>query len=74
MARHAIKVLFTFCLLDRQHMPLPTCRRIVRACGSIATSMRCFFRLPPAELADLLIGELERAGAVREREGILMPG
>ena len=32
-----------------------------------------FFRLPPAKLADLLIGELERVGAVRESDGILVP-
>jgi hypothetical protein len=32
-----------------------------------------FFRLPPAELAEFLIAELERAGAVRREGGSLLP-
>jgi hypothetical protein len=31
-----------------------------------------FFRLPPAELAEMLMGELERAGAARREAGWLL--
>jgi glyoxylase-like metal-dependent hydrolase (beta-lactamase superfamily II) len=74
MARHAMKVLFTFCLLDRQHMARADVPAHLARVGLYRDFNALFFRLPPAKLADLLIGELERAGAVREREGILTPG
>ena len=74
MARHAIKVLFTFCLLDRQHMLRADVPAHLARVGLYRDFNALFFRLPPAKLADLLIGELERVGAVRESEGILVPG
>ena len=32
---------------------------------------RQFFRLPPSDLAAMLVGELERSGAVKREEGWL---
>ena len=73
MARHAMKVLFIFCLLDRQHMPRADVPAQLARVGLYRDFNARFFRLPPAKLADLLIGELERIGAVRENDGILFP-
>ena len=73
MARHAIKVIFTFYLLDRQRMPRAELPAHLERVGLYRDFNALFFRLPPAKLADLLIGELERVGAVRESDGILAP-
>jgi glyoxylase-like metal-dependent hydrolase (beta-lactamase superfamily II) len=73
-ARHVLKALLMFALLDRQRM------RIAEIAGYVATVAvyrdfnAQFFRLPPAELAALLVGELARAHAVRRDQGWLLPG
>jgi glyoxylase-like metal-dependent hydrolase (beta-lactamase superfamily II) len=73
MARHAIKVVFAFCLLDRQRMPRAEVPARLERVGLYRDFNARFFRLPPVKLAELLIGELERVGAVRENDGILVP-
>ncbi len=73
MARHALKVVFTFCLLDRQRMPRSEVPAHFERVGLYRDFNAKFFRLPPARLAELLLGELERAGAVRDDDGILVP-
>jgi len=73
IARHAIKVVFTFGLLDRQRMPRAEVPAHFERVGIYRDFNALFFRLPPAKLAENLIGELERAGAVRDDEGILAP-
>ena len=44
MARHAIKVLFTFCLLDRQHMPRAEVPAYVERVGLYRDFNAMFFR------------------------------
>ncbi len=73
MARHALKVIFTFCLLDRQQMPRADVPAWLGRVGIYRDFNAGFFRLPPARLAELLIGELERVGAVRDDDGVLVP-
>jgi len=73
IARHALKVVFTFCLLDRQQMPRAEVPVHFERVGLYRDFNAKFFRLPPARLAELVLAELERAGAVRDDEGILVP-
>jgi glyoxylase-like metal-dependent hydrolase (beta-lactamase superfamily II) len=74
MARHALKVVLMFCLLDRQRLPLAEMAEYVARVGIYRDFNALFFRLPPAELAQLLIDELERVGAVKRSDGWLTPG
>lgn len=72
-ARHILKSLLTFSLLDKQRMlisDLPGYLDRVEVCRDFNA---IFFRIPPAELAERLLGELERAGAVRREDGWLRP-
>src|SRR5262249_43507899 len=73
-ARHILKSLLTFSLLDKQRMlisALPVYLDRVEVCR---VSNARFFRIPPAELAERLLGELEHAGAMRREDGWLRPG
>jgi len=73
MARHALKVMFTFCLLDRQQMPRAGIGRHFADVGLYRDFNTLFFQLPPERLAELVVGELERLGAVRDVDGMLVP-
>lgn len=73
LARHALKVILTFTLLDRRSLPLAGMPAYVERVGIYREFNARFFRLPPAELAEFLIVELERAGAVRREGGSLLP-
>ena len=73
VARHALKVNLVFSLLDKQQMPLAEMPGYLDRIGLYRDFNRQFFRLPPSELANLLIGELERSGVVRRADGWLVP-
>jgi glyoxylase-like metal-dependent hydrolase (beta-lactamase superfamily II) len=73
LARHALKVILTFTLLDRRSLPLAEMPAYVERVGIYREFNARFFRLPPAELAEFLVVELERAGAVRREGGTLLP-
>jgi glyoxylase-like metal-dependent hydrolase (beta-lactamase superfamily II) len=73
IARHAVKVMLTFCLLDRQRMPQAELPAYVERVGMFRDFNRQFFRLPPAAFAEWLVGDLERTGAVRREDGWLLP-
>jgi glyoxylase-like metal-dependent hydrolase (beta-lactamase superfamily II) len=68
VARHALKVLLVFTLLDRQRMALVELPGYVERVPVYRQFNETFFHLSPAQLTELLIGELERAGVVR-RDG-----
>lgn len=74
MARHALKVNLVFTLLDRQRLPLADMPSYLDRVGLYRDFNRQFFRLPPSELAEMLIGELERSGTVRREDGWLLRG
>jgi glyoxylase-like metal-dependent hydrolase (beta-lactamase superfamily II) len=74
VARHALKVNLMFSLLDRQRMPLDEMPAYVERVGIYRDFNALFFHLPPAKLAALLIGELEKAGAAKCVDGWLVPG
>ena len=73
LARHAVKVILTFTLLDRRALPLAGMADYVERVGVYREFNARFFRMPPADFADFLIAELERAGAVRREDGMLRP-
>ena len=73
MARHALKVILMFTLLERQRMPLDALAAHVERVGIFRDFNATFFRLPPAKLADAIVTELERAGAARRVDGDLTP-
>ena len=71
VARHALKVNLVFTLLDRQRLSLADMPAYLDRIGIYRDFNRQYFRLPPSELAALLIGELEKAGAVKREDGYL---
>ena len=73
MARHALKVLLMFALLDRERMPLASLPAYVDRVPVYREFNERFFRLRADELAETLVAELERAGAVQRRDGELLP-
>jgi glyoxylase-like metal-dependent hydrolase (beta-lactamase superfamily II) len=69
VARHALKANLAFALLDREKLPLAELPSYLDRVGLYRDFNRQFFRLPPSELAALLIGELVKSGAVRCEDG-----
>lgn len=72
-ARHALKVVLVFALLDKQRMRQDELPSYLDRVGIYRDFNARFFRVPAIVLADRLVGELERAGAVRREDGWLMP-
>ena len=73
VARHALKALLMFCLLDRKRMPRADLPDYVDRVGIYRDFNAACLGLSPRELAALLVAELERAGAVSVRDGWLVP-
>ena len=63
-----------FSLLDKQRLALADMPAYVERIGIYRDFNARFFQLPPARLAELLIAELEKAGAVKREAGWLVPG
>ena len=73
LARHAVKVVLVFALLDRERMLLAELPDYLERVGMLRDFNRRYFRVPPATLAVELVDELERVGAVRREDGYLLP-
>ncbi len=73
VARHALKVLLIFALLDKRRLAIADLPGYVERVGIYRRFNELLFRLPPADLAEMLIGQLERAGVVRREAGWLVP-
>jgi len=73
MVRHALKVLLTFTLLDRQRMPLDELPAFVEQVPIFRDFNARYLQLAPVALAQRLVDELERAGAARRDAGMLVP-
>jgi glyoxylase-like metal-dependent hydrolase (beta-lactamase superfamily II) len=73
IARHALKVNLMFALLDHQRMRLDGMPEYVARIGIYRDFNALLFRLPPARLAELLVGELVKAGAAKRVDGWLVP-
>jgi glyoxylase-like metal-dependent hydrolase (beta-lactamase superfamily II) len=73
VARHALKAMLALALLDKQRMREDGLPSYLDQVGIYRDFNARFFRVSAAVLADLLVGELERAGAVRREDGWLLP-
>lgn len=73
MVRHALKVVLVFALLDRERMPLADMPHYVERVEMYREFNARYYKLPPEMLAEQLVAELERAGAVRREDGYLLP-
>ncbi len=73
LARHALKVVLVFALLDQERLPLASMPDYVDRIGIYRDFNARFFKLDPATLAEQLIADLERVGAVRRENGYLLP-
>ena len=73
IARHALKVNLMFALLDKQRMPVAGMPAYVDRVGIYREFNALYFQLPPARLAELLVGELVKAGAARVVSGEIVP-
>ena len=72
-ARHALKVLLMFALLDRQRLEAAALPAYVDRIEVYREFNQRFFRVPAAALAKMLVADLERAGAVWFEGGWLRP-
>lgn len=69
LARHVVKVLFTFSMLEKRSMPLASVPAYLERVAILAEINRKHLRLDPAAFADWLLSDLERAGALQRRDG-----
>lgn len=72
LARHVIKVLFTFAMLEKRSMPLVAVPAYLERVAILAEINRVYLRMTPAALAERLVADLERAGALFRRDGMLL--
>jgi glyoxylase-like metal-dependent hydrolase (beta-lactamase superfamily II) len=73
VARHALKVILMFALLDQRRLSLAGLPSYVERVGIYRDFNALYFRLSGAALAEVLVGALERAGAARREDGWLVP-
>jgi glyoxylase-like metal-dependent hydrolase (beta-lactamase superfamily II) len=73
LARHATKVMLIFALLDRRRIPLATLPSYLAGVPIITDINARFLQLPTEGLAAWLVGDLERAGALRIEDGAIVP-
>jgi glyoxylase-like metal-dependent hydrolase (beta-lactamase superfamily II) len=71
MTRHAFKAMLTFILLDKGGMPLAELPEYLSQIPFYREFNERYLQRPPAALAQLLVSELEKVGAVERRDGWL---
>lgn len=72
-ARHVLRVLFIFALLDRGAMAVADVPAYVERFACYGELSSRFLGLGPAALAEWLVSDLARAGAIDLRDGIARP-
>jgi len=72
-ARHVAKVLFVFALLERQSMRAADVAAYVARVPCYRELSQGFLGLDDAALADFLLADLARAGAITMRNGVVRP-
>jgi glyoxylase-like metal-dependent hydrolase (beta-lactamase superfamily II) len=72
LARHVVKVLFTFAMLEKRAMPLAEVPAYLERVAILSEVNRSYLKKTPAALAEWLVGDLERAGALERRDGELL--
>lgn len=71
MARHVLKVMFVFSLMDRRRMPEAEVPAYLASVPLYRDFNARYFQLGNDEFARLIVGDLERNGAVMKAEGWL---
>ncbi len=71
LARHCAKVMLSFALLEKRSAPLAELPAYVARVPILAELNSRYLRMTPTEMAEWLVNELERAGAVRRNDGRL---
>lgn len=71
MARHVLKVMFVFSLMDRRRMPEAEVPAYLASVPLYRDFNARYFELDSTALARLIVGELERSGAVTKTAGWL---
>jgi glyoxylase-like metal-dependent hydrolase (beta-lactamase superfamily II) len=69
MVRHVLKVMFVFSLMDRRHLSVDELGGYLESVPLYADFNRLYLQLDRTALADLIVGDPERSGAVRRRDG-----
>jgi glyoxylase-like metal-dependent hydrolase (beta-lactamase superfamily II) len=72
LARHVVKVLFTFALLEKRSMPLAELPAYLARVPILVEINARHLRMTPAAMADWLVRDLGRAGAAERKEGSLV--
>ncbi|MGZ5034393.1 MAG: MBL fold metallo-hydrolase, partial [Usitatibacter sp.] len=72
-ARHVIKVMFVFALLDRERMAVGEVPGYLARVPCYREMSERFLGKHPEALAEWLLADLERAGAIRIADGMLRP-
>jgi glyoxylase-like metal-dependent hydrolase (beta-lactamase superfamily II) len=72
-ARHFLKVMLMFSLLEKGRMALAALPAYLEAVDAYREVNRRFLGLPAAGLAERLVAELERSGALTRRDGFIFP-
>lgn len=73
VARHALKVILMFALLDKQAMAMDALPGYMSDIGIYRDCNATFFHLEPAALAQMLVDDLVRAGAISIADGWVRP-
>ncbi|HSQ81353.1 MAG TPA: MBL fold metallo-hydrolase [Casimicrobiaceae bacterium] len=73
MASHALKVILVFSLLDRERMAVADLPGYVAQVGIFRDFNAHYFRLSPADLAERLVADLVKVGAVKRSDDVLAP-
>ena len=72
VARYVAKALLSFTLLDVRRMSLTELPEHFTDIGVYRDLNAAVFRMPPADMAAMIVGDLERAGAIRREGGFLV--
>ena len=72
LARHVVKVLFTFAMLEKRTMPLAEVPAYLERVAILDEINRGYLKMNPRAFAEWLVADLERSGALLQREGMLL--
>ena len=72
-ARHVVKVMFVFALLDRGAMRVDELPGYLEAVPCYARMAETFIGQRPRDMAEWVLGDLERAGALAVADGVMRP-
>lgn len=73
LARHGVKVMVTFTLLERGSLPLATLPAYVTRVPILADINARWLKLTPQALAEYIVTDLERSGVAAREDGALVP-